>query len=440
MSGAKINFQKSKGSWLGEWNYKPGIFMGMQCTAEVGHYLGIKLDFAIKDTEKWQTKLQGLHGKLQPFGGRELTLMHRSMVCNTVLYPRMLYAAQAVSIDTTTIQRFHRICATYVWNSKFEKMRRGNIYWSVEGGGLGVVNFEIKMQVQRFLYFRDEANPALRAAMQSLGTRHLAQWIASTEPTPPDGRTLRFYKEIADSIKFFLARFSWAYLANVRKRSLYWDTVANVFPPPLYRLGYTGRKDLDVLNRIKTLPVPTATKDFFVRFHIEVLPAKEWLKGKGFIVPQDGKCDVCGQPETLRHILFDCKNALLFWSDLRRSLKVDVHASYDALKFLAFTEAKNGQMLSIIAVAGLHAIWRARTARVERDVMAKSPVEYLKMTLMWSLSLIGTGRLDDEHQWQEIAPTIRSLDARYFGCHKKGKIFEIRKDAQGIETSTGPKY
>lgn len=415
-SGAQVNVKKSKGTWLGDWDDKPATFLQIPCSCEVGTYLGVCLDWEVTNEDKWKPKLNSIQGKHQPYNGRALSLLHRSFVCNCVLYPAILYSAQATSINACSIQRFERICAVFLWQSKFERMRRTNTFWPLEAGGLNVVNLAIKIHVQRFLYFRDEARPEIRAAFQVLGTGHLARWIVSTSDTGNQQLSgLGFYKEIRTSLSFFEARYSWEYLSTVKRKALYWDTVRSVFPPPLYRQGFEDRAGGDVLKRIRKLPVPTSTKDFFVRFHIEVLPVASWLKIKGFLVPREARCDICGQEETLRHALFDCSSAVLFWSDLRATLDIQREFSYEELKFLCFRDAAYPELLNTIAVAGLHALWRSRSARVNCDDKVESPVAHLKSNLLWTLSLIGKEKLADEERWAYLAPVISRMHTTSFG-------------------------
>ncbi|XP_064463656.1 uncharacterized protein LOC135374632 [Ornithodoros turicata] len=418
-SGARLNINKSKGAWIGDWEEKPTQYLETQWSSEVGRYLGVSLDWETADTAKWEPKINALQAKLKPYQGRKLSLISRSYVCNTVLFPVILYPAQATPIDATTVHRFERTCAVFLWQSKFERMRRTNIFWPLQEGGLGVVNLEIKIKVLRFIYFRDEARPQLRTAIQTLGTHHLLQWIVSTKGGVPNTRVLGFYREIQKSITFFCEKFSWDYLSKVKKKKLYWDTVSSSFPPPLYRRSYNetpGEHGQDVLRRVRRLPIPTSTNDFFVRFHVEVVPVQQWLLGKGFDVPRAGMCLVCGQEETLRHALFDCRSAVLFWSDLRATLELSIDFSYEELKFLFFPRARFPELVSVVDAAGLHALWKSRTVRVKCDVRALSPVAYLKSKLMWTLSLVGQNRLREEPEWKRLATVIENMDPKTFGC------------------------
>ncbi|CAN7977210.1 unnamed protein product [Ixodes persulcatus] len=77
---------------------------------------------------------------------------------------------------------------------------------------------------------------------------------------------------------------------RVKKKYLYCDRVYLLIPPPLYR-SFPGSADKsDGFRRLRRYPVRTAVKNFFLRFHFEVLPVKTWLVKKGFFEPCSTNC------------------------------------------------------------------------------------------------------------------------------------------------------
>ncbi|KAM7294320.1 hypothetical protein ISCGN_023826 [Ixodes scapularis] len=237
---------------------------------------------------------------------------------------RVVYKAQAVCCPGVTAKKIHRSWATFVWRSPWERTRRDNLFLHQESGGLGLVNIVIKLNVQRFLLFRDAKEPTLLSALHHLGFPYLGRWMVSTSGRTAKAAALRFYSEIAEAIQFFLALFSWDYLTTITKRKLYWDTVAATFPPPLYRPPPVPEGAARLFRFVRRLPAPTATKDFFVRMHMEVLPVKSWLHGKGVFVSWSLNCDLCGNTETIQHVLVECSNAYLFWDEMRTCFRLRV--------------------------------------------------------------------------------------------------------------------
>ncbi|KAM7294437.1 uncharacterized protein ISCGN_023943 [Ixodes scapularis] len=236
-----------------------------------------------------------------------------------------------------------------------ERTRRENLFLHQEGGGLGLVNIVLKLHVQRFLLFRDAKDPNLLSALHHLGFPHLGRWMVTTSGRTAKAAALRFYSEIAASIEFFLARFSWDYLATVGKRKLYWDTISVTFPSHLYRPPPVPDGTAGLFKLVRRLPVSAASKDFFVRMHLEVLPVKTWLHRRGIFVPWSLNCDLCGATETIQHVLVECSNAYLFWDEMRTIF--NLRTAFDvewlsALNRKDFTPTEHTRVCSAHFVAG----------------------------------------------------------------------------------------
>lgn len=63
--------------------------------------------------------------------------------------------------------------------SAYEPTRRSSLFWSLEKGGVGLVNVYLKLIVPRLLYFRDQPYTFHRAAFQLIGSENLARWVAT---------------------------------------------------------------------------------------------------------------------------------------------------------------------------------------------------------------------------------------------------------------------
>ncbi|CAN7948458.1 unnamed protein product [Ixodes hexagonus] len=136
-------------------------------------------------------------------------------------------------------------------------------------------------------------------------------------------------------------------------------------PPPLYRGVSQSVVKSDVFHRLRRYPVRTAIKNFFRRFHFEVLPVKTWLVKKGFFEPWSTNCALCPSPETLEHVFLYCTNAELFWAELRAVLKIDLYMQWKSAKFLHFGDSAESRAWELLALIGLYALWRSRTDHLE---------------------------------------------------------------------------
>lgn len=325
--------------------------------------------------------------KLLPWRARHIAFMSRAHVCNAIVYPAILYAARVSTIDAGTFAKLHRSFAVFIWRSTSEPMRRSNLYWSPEAGGLGLVNVELKITVQRFLFFREQRDGFLRAAVQSVGALHLSLWLATTATMSHGARATAFYKEVARAVALLEERFSWEYLLAVRPRRLYWDLVEQELPPPLYRQPPAGVAISDVLKRVRKLPVPTGTKDFFFRFHTGVLPVKARQEERGFFLPWGSNCLLCGGRETPEHVLLECNTASFFWDELQASFGTCWEITWRGLKFLD-VDAEHTLLRDCVLIVGLHALWRARVDVVECAHRPQPAWRHFVQKTEWTVSAL----------------------------------------------------
>ncbi|KAM7304867.1 hypothetical protein ISCGN_014767 [Ixodes scapularis] len=417
-SGAEINPEKSMGAWLGCWATTPPRFAGICWSTSIGNYLGAPIDPGQSAAAVWRRAANSMVAKLSPWQPRYISVFNRVQVCNTVTYPAVFYKAQAVCCPGVTAKKIHRSWATFVWRSPWERTRRDNLFLHQESGGLGLVNIVIKLNVQRFLLFRDAKEPTLLSALHHLGFPYLGRWMVSTSGRTAKAAALRFYSEIAEAIQFFLALDLANYLATpctlvVIRSGLYWDTVAATFPPPLYRPPPLPDGAARLFRFVRRLPAPTATKDFFVRMHMEVLPVKSWLHGKGVFVPWSLNCDLCGNTETIQHVLVECSNAYLFWDEMRTCfrLRSAFDVEWGTFKYLLLGDGEGTEVTSVLVLLGLHAIWQSRTAMVQCHLDARPTWDYFLAKLDWVVSVTGRGATGGADEWQGLR---RQLESRRY--------------------------
>lgn len=237
----------------------------------------------------------------------------------------------------------------------------------------------------------------MAAAFRELGGRYLGN-----EQTSPGSRILRYYKEIADAVKYFEERFSAEYLGKVKRKRLYWDTIDLVMPPPLYRDGFSEVENADLFRRLRSYPVRTTTKDFFLRFHTEVLPVKCWESAKGFFLPWGENCALCPTQETLQHVFLECTNAQLFWAELRSVLHIDMYPSWYTMKFLNYGNLRQSACRSVLTLIGLHAIWNSRTDHVLARVGGKPAWTYFLQGFKYVSSIINDIGFEELEEWAEL--------------------------------------
>ncbi|XP_075546710.1 uncharacterized protein LOC142579922 [Dermacentor variabilis] len=364
-TGAQINFEKSVGIWHGSWDATPTKFAGMQWTTVPPLYLGVPLEHYRDSTQLWTGQIESMKEKIKGWQGRGLSVFARASACNIFLIAKVWYILQVMFMSRVNVQKMHRVFATFIWNSTWERSSRTNLFRTVRNGGLGLSHLFIRQIVSRFIFLRDERNVLLRTVIQAKMATELPEFVVSTSSAIT--RATGYYREVVASFRILCARFSLEYLCSVRRKKLYADLVDSMLPIPLYRSVYCGDPGKDVLKRVKRMPVRPAAKTFFFHLHTNTLPVKVWLEQKGIFVPWTTDCRLCKKPETIEHAFIECWDAVFHWDILQRTLKKELPINPYGIRFLP-VESDDGPPFDMFMLLGLHSLWKTRMAVRHADV------------------------------------------------------------------------
>lgn len=117
----------------------------------------------------------------------------------------------------------------------------------------------IRQIVSRFIFLRDQSNEFLRTVLQVRLKNALPEFIVSS--SDEICRAVQGYmREVVLSFRLLKVRFSMEYLSAVSRKRLYKDLVDVLLPIPMYRSLYSDGPGLDVLKRVKRMPIKPTVK------------------------------------------------------------------------------------------------------------------------------------------------------------------------------------
>lgn len=369
-SGSLINWGKCTGFWHGNWDTTPKVFVNVQWTTLPARYLGVPLEH-YRDTEPyWNDEKERVRTKTENWKGRDLSMFARATVCNLFLTAKIWYVLQFLSMSRINVQRLHRVFAVFIWGSTWERSARTNLFRSVRCGGLGLSHLFIRQIVSRFMFLRDQEDIFLRTVIQTRLRNLLPEFVVSSSNVMC--LSVRGYlREVVLSFQMLKVRFSLEYLGSVSRKKLYKDLVDVLLPIPLYRSLYPNSSGLDVLKRVKRMPVKPTVKSFFFRLHCGVLPVKTWLEEKGVFVPWSTNCLLCKKPETIEHVFIECWDAIFHWDILQRTLKKELPITAQGIRFLP-VDNDGGVPYDMFMALSLHSIWKTRMGVRHADVNVRT--------------------------------------------------------------------
>lgn len=378
VSGCAVNWDKCLGIWHGEWSTTPTVFQNIKWVTTPVKYLGVPLEYYSDSDPYWRRQAEGLREKAEKWKGTNLSIFARATVCNLFMVSKLWYVLQVLHCSRANVQKLHRVFAVFIWGSSWERTSRTNLFRRVRDGGLGLAHFFLRQLVNRFLFLRDAKDPFLRTVCQVRLGRVLPGFTVTTLCLP--GGIRGYLKEVVDSFRFLVARFSLEYLSAVPRKRLYGDLCDTVFPVPMYRILNSAGPGGDVLKRVKRMPVAPGVKTFFFKLHTNTLLVKTWMQEKGLFMPWGEQCWLCKKPETIEHVFIDCWDGVFFWDVLQRTLKKDLPIDAHGIRYLS-VEIDDGIPLDLIMLLGLHSIWRCRMAVRYSDIDARPVGEYFRESI-----------------------------------------------------------
>lgn len=208
---------------------------------------------------------------------------------------------------------------------------------------------------------------------------------------------LVFMQEVYLAVRFLTVRFSTEYLYSVSRKRLYKDLLSMLFPPPFYRSLYIEWPGHDVLKRARKMYISPCCKTFFYKLHSETLPVKTWLQKKGIFVTSVN-CRLCDVPETIEHCFIGCKDAILFWDILQRTLKKDLEINPHTVRYLLPTH-DDSVPFDVFFLMGMHSLWKTRMMDRNAEPVVPTRVNFIQMTV--HLKHVYDG-LDVQPDWYPI--------------------------------------
>ncbi|XP_049268065.1 uncharacterized protein LOC125757035 [Rhipicephalus sanguineus] len=373
-SGSALNWDKSAIFWHGTWDEKPEFFEKVKWSSVPTKYLGVPLQKYNDPSEYWNDETEKLREKANKWGGKNLSIFARSTVCNLFLAAKIWYVLQVLCMNRSNVQKIHRVFATFVWASTWERTSRTNLFRSVKAGGLGLAHLFLRQIVSRFMFLRDQSHPFLRTMLQVRLCCYLPEFVVSTCCAGRSG-IHGYLHEAVSAFNILKVRFSLQYLGGVTKRQLYKDLIDIMLPVPMYRAMYEKGQGKDVLKRVKRMVVRPSANTFFFQLHTGTLPVKPWLQERGLFVPWSVNCLLCRKPESVDHIFLDCLDATFHWDILQRTLKKDLPLTPHGIRFLP-VHSDSGIPYDMFMLLSMHAIWKSCMAFRHVDANARSVREY----------------------------------------------------------------
>ena len=168
VSGAKINYDKSKGMYLGKWKTRSDHPFGISWI-DNHKILGYHFGTGFGEDDIWSKIFVKIDRTLNLWSSRKLSYKEKSTVLNSLCVSKILYYAAATPVPSHYLTLLQRRFFRFIWNSKYEPIARTTLYLDFNQGGLNVPCLKLKCHS---LYLNH---------LQKIVNNHEAKWIFFTK-------------------------------------------------------------------------------------------------------------------------------------------------------------------------------------------------------------------------------------------------------------------
>ena len=324
ISGAKLNKQKTFGTWLGKWRGRQDQPFGLNWSTEVQKSYGVYLGSEESENMNWEKVLSKFQKTINLFSRRDLSFKGRSIILHTVICNSIWYVGSLVLMPENVELKLNKMMFSFLWNNKTELINRHTLHNNFKDGGLNVVNIRIKLNALLIKHVLK-----LIKGNESKWTFFARYWIgiqlrkynsALAALTMPHSETTpTFYSEVLAFFRIFIkecpnycgteiitTKFIYNKLFKVNKPKVVMD-----FPTVDFKSTWANIQCPFVDPRYRDLAWRIAHQALVTQYKLYT-----------FNLSRNSKCNLCNRSiESFSHLFCECRVVTSSWSFVEFLLK-----------------------------------------------------------------------------------------------------------------------
>ena len=368
ISGAKINYDKSKGLYLGKWKSRSDHPFGISWIKHhkiLGYYFGY--DFGQDDI--WSKIFLNFDNILNLWISRHLSFKGKSTVLNSLCLSKLLYYATANPLPSHYETLLQRRCFRFIWNSKYEPVARQTLYLDFNKGGLNIPCLKLKCES---LYLTH---------LQKLITNHNAKWTYfakywigmqlrkynpsfATNRLPHSEHIPIFYKTCLSCFYKFTDINPDVSFNTINNKLFYKMLLCDESGPPKIEKLCPNIDFKPVWQNINSSNIDPDCRNISWRLCHDIVYVNYYLYEKN--ISKNKFCPLCNKIETVSHLFLECKifsplNKIVLFM-LRKLSKDKITFSEKTFRYfvLPILTKHEKQLALIILSESRHIIWTCR--------------------------------------------------------------------------------
>lgn len=438
-SGSKLNRSKTLAHFYGPWTATEMTGLPLTVTQTDQKILGVKFDREGGGKTNWPDMVGKVRQRLGYWRLRGLTLEGKVLIIKAVILPLLLLISSVFIPPRKVILDLERAIFYFLWGSKWERLQRSVMKKPKEKGGKGVPDLLLFLG-SRFtaIHITAATAPSRNAKTAAMARFWMGSYLRRLKILPSDLKVpVSFilpptYAFIQTFLKrFHLEQEDVCVLTN--HRSLI--SVVQEREPVSPVRGLAFGEPSTVWRNTNHSALPNRLRDLSWMVAHEILPVRSVMHSRGMSAHSTCPRPGCGEPESVRHLLWECSAAVDQWA-MAGSLQFPYLPAREVLtaQLVLYGVSPKKQMpardfanqwLTLAAIKD--AIWTSRNLLVRKH-MQIPPAAVIKMAAATAqMARAASGRPRTQLQRRIASVPIRTKEPE---PHKK-RSKQRRPDSPG---------
>ena len=153
-SGAKLNFGKCEGLWLGGWNGRTDSPVNITWSSVKVKVLGVFLGPGNLEEDNWRPRITAVENALNSWRQRSLSYKGKALVINALALSRVWYVASLIHVPRWVSVELNTLIFKFFWSGKRDLVARRVVVQPSCLGGFSVVDFQCKVMALHVQWVR----------------------------------------------------------------------------------------------------------------------------------------------------------------------------------------------------------------------------------------------------------------------------------------------
>ena len=310
VSGSKINYDKSKGLFLGKWKTRSDHPFGISWVKSLkilGYYFGPDTNY----DDIWAKTFLKFDKTLNLWRLRKLSLKGKSTVLNSLGLSKVLYYATGSLVPTHYVTLLTRSSFRFIWKSKYEPIARDVLYLGFLDGGLNVPNYRLKCEALYLSHLQKLIN-----SYDAKWTYFAKYWLGiqlrdfnpslANNSFPHSATIPQFYQVCLSTFKKLIKLYPDVSFSSMKTCNFYQRLLTEKKIQPKCEIVFPEINFKSLWKNMYLNCIDSQVRDVFWKTIHEVIYVNYFLFNKRISV--DNLCPLCHiHIETINHLFLECK-------------------------------------------------------------------------------------------------------------------------------------